>query len=131
MWLKNLKELKEKTKMSCRDIAIKTNLPEKTISRIFSGITENPTITTLIPIITALGGSFDEIFADTQALVTNNTLTELQADIDELKTKNELLIADNTLLKTEINTLTARLELTEMKLMYSEKLLAVYDHYNK
>lgn len=131
MWLKNLKELKEKTKMSCHDIAIKTNLPEKTVSRIFTGITENPTITTLIPIITALGGSFDEIFADTQALVTNNTLNELQTNMDELKSKNELLVADNTLLKTEINTLTARLELTEMKLMYSEKLLAVYDHYNK
>lgn len=131
MWLENLKEFKEKTKMSYHDIAIKTGIPEKTVSRIFMGYTENPTITTLIPIINALGCSFSEIFADTQALVGDNTVAELKKELEELKSESEILKADNNLLKAQLGTMTARLELTEMKLMYTEKLLSVYDHYNK
>ena len=131
MWLENIKDLKEKTKMTYKDIAKKTGLPEKTIMRVFSGQTESPTIATLIPIINALNGSFDDIFAESRALITNSTTAELQEELDKLKSEHELLIADNNLLKTEVATLTRRLELTEMKLMYSEKLLAVYDKYNK
>lgn len=131
MWLQALKELKEKSKKTIKQLAIETKLPTKTIERIFLGQTPNPTITTLIPIAQALGTSIDELFADTNAVVGTERIVELQNTIEELKAENELLIADNNLLKLENSNLSTRIELTETKLKYSEKLLAVFNFYNK
>lgn len=131
MWLENLIELKNKSGYSNRQIAEGTSEPERTIIRIFSGETKYPTISTLIPIINFLGGSFDEIFSDTKAVVGNKNLAALQEKIDVLSAEKDILVADNNILKTQVTTLTARLELSETKLMYSEKLLAVHDYYNK
>lgn len=47
MWLDNLKELKKRTGMSTKQIADKTNLPERTVTRIFGGDTDNPYVDTL------------------------------------------------------------------------------------
>lgn len=131
MWLNNLKELKEKSKKTTKQIAIESGLPLRTIERIFSGETPNPTITTLIPIVNVLGGSLDEVFADTKVVVGTERIIELQSIIDNLKAENELLLADNNLLKLENTNLITRLEFTETKLKYSEKLLAVFNFYNK
>ena len=121
MWLDNIKELKKKTNLSSKQIADKTGLPERSVKRIFSGETTNPYVDTIHRIAIALGSS----------VVGTERLAALQENIEILKTDKDLLIADNNLLKSQVATLTARLELTETKLMYSEKLLAVYEHYNK
>ena len=131
MWIDNIKELKKKIGMSSKQIADKTGLPERSVKRIFSGDTTNPYVDTIHRIAIALGSSLDEIFADTNAVVGTERLAALQENIEILKTDKDLLIADNNLLKSQVATLTARLELAETKLMYSEKLLAVYEHYNK
>lgn len=131
MWLKNLKELKEQTKMSTRQISEKTNMPEKTIARVFSGHTEAPTITTLIPIINALGGDFTEIFADTQAVVSNTTVTELQESVEVVNAEKDLLLADYELLKEKYDTATKELEVLKKELAYTKKLLAVHEYYTK
>ena len=131
MWLHVLKELKEKSKKTIKQIAIETKLPVRTVERIFLGETPNPTIATLIPITQALGTSIDELFAETGAVVGSKSVIELQNAIDELKAEIDLLIADNNLLKLENTNLTTRLELTETKLKYSEKLLAVFNFFNK
>lgn len=131
MWLQVLKEYKEKSNKTNKQIAIESKLPPRTVERIFLGQTPNPTIATLIPIAQVLGTSLDELFADTSAIVGTQRIIELQTTIDELKADKELLIADNNLLKSEVTNLTTRLELTETKLKYSEKLLAVFNFYNK
>ena len=130
-WLKNLIDLKEKSNKSIKQIAEATNEPERTIARIFRGETENPTITTLIPIVNFLGGSLDDIFSDTCAIVGSSNLSTLQQNYDTIKADYDILRTEENLLKTENATLTARVELLEMKLMYTEKLLAVYEKYNK
>ena len=131
MWLENLKELKKQTKMSIKQIVEKTSLPERTVSRIFSGDTENPTITTLIPIISALGGSFNEIFADTQAIVGNNTTSELKENVEVAKAELDLVVAENAILQEKVSTLTAEIELLKMQLLHKEELLAVHNYYIK
>ena len=130
-WLNNLIALKEKEGKNYKQIADGTHQPERTIIRIFKGETENPTITTLIPIISYLGGNLSEIFADTCAIVGSTNLSALQEELNTLKADYDILITDKNLLKTENVTLTARIELLEMKLMYTEKLLSVYEKYNK
>ena len=130
-WLKNLNDLKEKTGKSCKQIADATHQPERTITRIFHGETDNPTISTLIPIVNYLGGNLNEIFADTGARVGGTNLSTLQQELNDLKADYDILVTEANLLKTENATLTARIELLEMKLMYTEKLLFVYEKYEK
>lgn len=131
MWLDNLKELKKKSGMSSKQIAEGTLLPERTICRIFNGETTNPTITTLIPIIKFLGGSMSEIFADTKAIIGDETLAHLQEDKDVISAERDALITENKILAEKVNVLSKELELTNLKLMYTEKLLATHDFYNK
>jgi transcriptional regulator with XRE-family HTH domain len=138
MWLENLKELKQKSKKTYKDINVGTRIPTKTIERIFNGTTESPTINTLIPIISFLGGNFSEVFADTQAVVGNTTVTELQENVNELQenvevaiSENDLLSAENKILQDKVSTLEKEIELLKMKLMHKEELLAVHNYYTK
>ena len=131
MWLDNLKELKKKAGKSSKQIAEGTFTAERSVCRIFNGETPNPTITTLIPIINFLGGSFDEIFADTKAIVGDETLATLQENKDVITAERDALIAENKILAEKVSVLNKELELTNLKLMYTEKLLATHDFYNK
>lgn len=100
MWLENLKELKIKAGMSSKQVAEKTGLPERTVARIFSGETDNPYVDTLRRIVTSLGSSLNDIFADTKAVVASESLaeakeaaTEAVAERDQAATENEELKA--------------------------------------
>ena len=131
MWLDNLIELKKKAGMSSKQIAEGTLLPERTVARIFHRETDSPTITTLIPIIKFLGGSFDEIFADTKAIVGDHTLVDLQEKVATVIAERDMVIADNAILKEKVNTLTNENELLKMQIMYKDKIIATHEYYNK
>ena len=131
MFLPILKEAKEKANKSNSQIATETNLPIKTIERIFAGKTPNPTIATIVPIAKAVNISLEELFVESNAIIGTKNVIELQNTIEELKAANNLLIADNNILKADVESLRNRLEQTEIKLNYSEKLLAVFNFYNK
>ena len=131
MWLDNLKELKKKTNMSNKQIAIKSNLPEKTICRIFAGETKNPYIDTLNAIALALDSTIIDILADTKVRVGNDSLVELQENVEAVNSEKDLLIAENNILQDKVNNLEKELELTKMKLLHKEELLAVHNYYTK
>ena len=131
MWIDKLIELKKKSGYSTKQIAEGTFLPERTISRIFAKETNGPSITTLIPIINFLGGSLDELFADTEAVIGNKKFSDLQAKCDLLTAEKNLLTTENGSLKDQINNLNAKIELLELKLMHKEELLAVHNYYIK
>lgn len=138
MWLDNLKELKKEKNLSTKRLAELSNLPEKTVIRVLSGQTANPYMDTLDRLAAALGCSLGDILAGTKAVVGDTSLTEMQAKIDELTAKNEelsaqleLSIKDNAIQVDKVNVLTKELELINLKLMYTEKLLATHDYYNK
>lgn len=131
MLLKNLKELKKEKNMSSKQIAEKTNLPERTICRIFNGETEHPRIDTLYLIVKALGGSLNDIFADTNVVVATEQVVELQENVEVVNTEKDLLLAENKLLQDKVSNLEKEIELLKMKLMHKEELLAVHNYYNK
>ena len=54
-----LKELKEKSKLTTKQISDLSGIPESTISRILSGQTDNPTFDTVCALVKAMGGSLD------------------------------------------------------------------------
>lgn len=131
MWLENLKELKKKAGKKSKDIAEGTGLPERTVVRIFSGETDNPSISTLIPIVNFLGGSLDEIFADTKAVVGEKNLATLQADLTSIKAERDSIALDNIMLREKVVEQAKELELLTLKLMYTEELLATHKYYEK
>lgn len=129
MWLDNLKELKAKTGMSSKQIAEKTNLPERTVSRIFSGDTDNPYVDTLRRIVAVLGGSLDDIFAESKTVVAGQDLVALQTDVERLTAENSLLSVENSVLKDKVATLTAESDLLRLKLEHKEEIIALHNYY--
>jgi transcriptional regulator with XRE-family HTH domain len=124
MWLDNLKNLKKQSGMSAKQIAEKTNLPERTVSRIFSGDTENPYMDTLRRIVDVLGGSLDDLFVESKVRVANTDLIALQAEYDQLQAEASDLRAKNVRLKDENASLTAERDRLKLTLEHKEELLA-------
>lgn len=131
MWLDNIKELKAKTGMSSKQIAEKTNLPERTVSRIFSGDTDNPYVDTLRRIVAVLGGSLDDIFAESKTVVAGQDLVDLQADVERLTAEVGLLSAENSMLRDKVAVLTTESDLLRLKLEHKEEIIALHNYYIK
>lgn len=131
MWLDNLKELKKRTGMSSKQIAEKTNLPERTVVRIFSGDTDNPYVDTLHRIVSVLGGSLDDILADTKVVVSNTNLVALQEERDQLLNNFAQLQAENVMLKDKVVTLEAENDRLRLTLAHKEEIISLHNYYNK
>ena len=131
MWLDNLKELKKLKGMSTKQIAEKTNLPERTVARILSGDTDNPYVDTLHRIVSVLGGSLDDILADTKLVVGEKNLAVLQEKLDAVTAERDLIKADNAILKDKVTSLTAENELLKLQLKHKEEIIALHNYYNK
>jgi transcriptional regulator with XRE-family HTH domain len=131
MWLDNIKELKKAKGMSAKQIAEATKLPERTVTRIFSGDTDNPYVDTLHRIVTVLGGSLDDILADTKVVVGDANLVTLQENVDVVTAERDLIIAENAILKDKVATLTAENDMLKMQLKHKEEIIALHNYYNK
>ncbi len=131
MWLDNLKELKKMKGMSVKQIADKTNLPERTVNRIFSGDTDNPYVDTLHRIVTVLGGSLDDILADTKVVVATESLVEVKENATVIEAERDLITAENAILKDKVAALTAELDMVKMQLKHKEEIIALHNYYIK
>lgn len=131
MWLDNLKELKKEKGMSAKQIADKTNLPERTVNRILSGDTDNPYVDTLHRIVTVLGGSLDDILADTKVVVATESLVEVKKNANVVEAERDLILVENEMLKTKNAALSTEIELLKKELQHKEELLALHNYYNK
>ena len=131
MWLDNLKELKKRTGMSAKQIADKTNLPERTISRILAGETDHPYADTLDLIVKALGYDLGDIFADTKVIVATDDLVEIKENVDIVEAEHDRILVENEMLKTKNSALTMEIELLKKELQHKEELLALHNYYNK
>lgn len=145
MWLENIRELKKERNVTNKWIAEATNLPERTVTRIFAGDTDNPFVDTLHRIVTVLGGSLDGILADTKVVVGGADMVALQAEKDALQVEKDtiteeveklnaelaLVITENAVLKDKVNALTAENDLLRLKLEHKEEIIALHNYYIK
>jgi len=131
MWLDNLKELKKKSAMSSKQIAELTNLPERTVIRIFSGDTDNPYVDTLHRIVTVLGGSLDDILADTKVVVATESLVKVKENVEVVTAERDLITAEYAILKDKVASLTAENDMLKMQLKHKEEIIALHNYYNK
>lgn len=130
MWLDNLKEMrKQNGNPSIKAIADKANLPERTVNRIFSGETDNPYADTLHQIVTALGGTLTDIFADTNVVVATESMVEIKEQVEMISAKKDVIAVKNEMLEAKVATLTTELELLKKELAHKEELLALHAYY--
>ena len=137
-WLINLIELKNQTDISFKQIAEKENLSEKSVSNVFLGKSKNPGVDLIRRIIHAIGGTWNEIFGESGAVIGGQDLVTLQARVDELteevdRLTQSLRIAnlDLAVQRDKVLALDNENKLLLLKIEYEEKLIAVHNFYNK
>ena len=129
MWLDNLKELKKAQGMTTKQIADATMLPESTVKRIFSGDTTDPYVTTIHRIVIALGGSLDNILADTNAVLSPESIMEVKETAEVVSSELDIAVNKNDVLEAKVAALTMELELLKKELAHKEELLALHNYY--
>ena len=137
-WLINLIELKNKTGITVKQIAEMENVAEKSVSNVFSNKSKSPSVNLIRRIIHALGGSWREIFGESDAVIGNQDFATLQSEVDRLTEENINLTNSLNIATLELNVLKEKLTALEnenkllcLKLEYEEKLNAVHSFYNK
>ena len=138
MWLDNLKELKKAKGMTSKQIADITKIPESTLKRIFSGDTPDPYVTTIHRIVVALGGSLDQILADTNAVLAPEKVAEVrenaeavEAERDLVLAERDLILAENAILKDKVAALTAENDFLKREIKHQEEIIAIHNYYKK
>lgn len=129
MWIDNLKELKKKSGKTTAQIAEETKIPESTIKRIFGGSTDDPRVSTIRQIVICLGGSMDQVLADTNAVLTTESFAEVKETARAVEAESDLIAAENKVLRDKVAALTAEVDLLKLKLNHKDELLAVHNYY--
>lgn len=130
MLLDNLKELKKVSGMTYEEIAISSNTPESTIKRIFSGKCE-PLASTLYRIVKALGGSLDDILADTNVILSPKTFAEVKETAEMAEAERDLLLAELEMLRAKTSAQETEIALLKERIQHKDELLAVYNYFTK
>lgn len=108
-WRIAANEVKDRSKMTYKQIADKINESERTVSRVFTGEAKNPGVDLIRRIINAMGGSMSEVFGEGGAFIASQDTLNLQAQYDELKVSYDRLVEENKLLQTKNAELTDEL----------------------
>lgn len=130
MLLNNLRKLKEVSRMTYEQIAEESKTPLSTIKHIFSGDCE-PLASTLYRIVKALGGSLDDVLADTNIILSPKTLAEVQETAEVVEAERDLVLAELEMLRAKTAAQETEILLLKERLQHKEELLAVYNYYTK
>ena len=130
MWLEKLRELKDKSGLSIKQISEKSHISEKTVTRIFAGGASRPYLDTLGDIAAVLGSSLEDVFSESHARLATEDHTTLQNEIDRLSAENKLLTTELTVLRDKIGVLTAENDLLKIKLEHKDEIIALHNYYH-
>jgi transcriptional regulator with XRE-family HTH domain len=131
MWRDNILRYMEQYGVSSKQLAERSGVSENTIKRIKKDPNATIQLATLDRIALGLGIKTEDITNDTNAIIGTVKLEVLQEELSKLKDDFNLLVKEKNLLESENKTLLGRLELAETKLLYTEKLLLVYEKFDK
>ena len=131
MWLDNLKELKNGSGMTSKQIADATKIPESTIKRIFSGETDDPYVSTIHRIVVVLGGSLDHILADTNAVLAPEKVAEVRENAEMIGAERDLVLAELEMLRAKTSAQETEILLLKEQLKHKEEILALINYFAK
>jgi len=138
MWLDRIKERRKELGYTIKYISQEATLPERTVSRIFSGETLSPCVDTLYSIAVVLDLSLDELLTGSNSVVSSKNYailqaenTELNNEVERLKSELALISAENSVLKDKVGVLTAENDILRLKLEHKEEIIALHNYYIK
>ena len=131
MWLENLKELKKTKRMTSKQIADATKIPESTIKRIFAGETDNPYVDTVRRIAIALDSSLDEIFAESKVVVATETLAKVKETTEVVEAERDLVIAELEMLRAKTSAQETEILLLKEQIKHKDEILALINYFAK
>ncbi len=131
MLSERIKELKKEKGLTTKDLIKLSNLPERTVIRVLNGETKTPYADTLLGFCRALGVELSDLLGDSDLVVGNKNLKQLQDKLDLVSSELDIIKAENEILKTKVTTLTAENDLIKMELRHKEEIIALHNYYNK
>ena len=131
MWLENLKELKKAKRMTTKQIADATKIPESTIKRIFAGETDDPYVSTIHRIVTVLGGSLDHILADTNAVLATESLATVKENAEVVEAERDLILAELEMLRAKTASQETEILLLKERLQHKDEILSLINYFAK
>lgn len=136
MWLDILKEKRKEYGYTIKYISQEARLPERTVSRIYSGETPSPYVDTLDRIAGVFGMALSELFGEGKAVVGGEsyaTLHEeneaLTAEVERLTSELALVTAENAILKDKVVILTSENDMLRLKLEHKEEIISLHNYY--
>lgn len=133
MFRERILEEKKRLNLSARTISdtSRLHLPEETISRVLSGKTTDPGISTVLDIAEAVGLKPYEAFMDATLTAEFKTFLELKSRSEETEAERIRIIAENESLKTTNAGLVDRIRVLEIQLSHKEEIIELHNYYNK
>lgn len=125
--LANLKALKLKKGISSSKIAEKANQAERSVSRVFSGESDDPGILLVGAIIDTLGTTWADVAGETG----DRSLAELLADVEKMTAELDRLQKENAVLRAMNSALATENDSQRRDLKHKDELLEVHNYYLK
>lgn len=131
MWRDNFLRIFKEKNLTTKQLAEKSFVSENTIKRIVKNPDATIQLATLDRLAIGLGCKTEDITNDTNAVIGPVKLEVIQEELEKVKNDYNILLTEKNLLESDNKSLQGRIELLEMKLMYTEKLLFVYEKFDK
>lgn len=133
MFRERILEEKKRLNLSVRTMSdtSRLHLPEETISRVLSGKTADPGISTVLDLAESVGLKPYEAFMDATLATEFKAFLELKSRSEETEVERIRIIAENESLKATNVGLVDRIRVLEIQLSHKEEIIALHNHYNK
>ena len=132
MWRERIVEAKKELGVSAKTMSERTmHIPERTITRLLNGETNNPYVDTVLEIGASVGLSPQEIFSESNLVLGDKDLATMQADLDMVNAEKDILVTENKILKDKVVALTAELDLLKKELKHKEEIINLHNYYSK
>lgn len=128
-----INEQKKRLNISTKSMSerSKLHLSEETISRFLTGKTVDPGVCTVLDAGDMVGLAPYEIFMDATTAAEFKAYLELKSKSEENEAERIRITAENETLKTTNLSLASEIDRLKMEILYKDKIIAIYDHFNK
>ena len=138
MWREKILEAKKLRNIKTKTIAEAVLMSEKAVSRLLTGEKKSPCIEDVIAVGAAVGLTALELFAETDTVIGEKSLSDLNEELDKCKMELDLMrgelanasaaIAD---LKAKNCALTAENDILRIKLELKDEIIETHKYYIK
>lgn len=130
MLLEKIRELRKASNMTYEELAEESKTPLSTVKNIFSGKCE-PLASTLYRIVKAMNGSLDDVLADTNIVLSPNTLAEVQKTAEAIEAERNLVLEELARLRAKTTEQETEILLLREKLKHKEEILSLINYFAK